>query len=95
MTRFIAGIIVLLVTVIVGVVAGGYLGYFVGMVYSLTNGWMFSLAPTTIANIFAAAGSLIFMIILALTWAEAYSQVKREQEFEKAMERVKEKMRRR
>lgn len=94
MTRFIAGIVVLIATIIIGVVAGGYLGYFVGMVYSLTNGWMFAVKPTTIANIFATAGSLIFTIILALTWVEAYSQVKREQEFEKAMKRVKEKMRR-
>ena len=93
MTRFIAGIVVLIATVIVGVVAGGYFGYFVGMVYSLTNGWMFDVKPTTIANIFAASGSLVFTIILALTWTEAYSQAKREQEFEKAMEKIKEKMR--
>lgn len=93
MTRFIAGIAVLVATIILGVVAGGYLGYFVGMVYSLTNGWMFAVKPTTIANIFAVSGSLVFTIILALTWTEAYSQAKREQEFEKAMEKVKEKMR--
>lgn len=90
MTRFIAGIVVLVATIIIGLVAGGYLGYFVGMVYSLTNGWMFAVKPTTIAGVFAVLGSLFVTIVLISAWSIAYADVKREEKFEQAMKSLKE-----
>lgn len=90
MTRFIAGIVVLIATIIVGVVAGGYLGYFVGMIYSLTNGWMFAVKPTTIAGAFAGLGSLFVTIVLISAWSIAYADVKREEKFKQVLNSLKE-----
>ena len=90
MTRFIAGIVVLIATIIVGVVAGGYLGYFVGMVYSLTNGWMFAVKPSTIAGVFAVLGSLFVTIMLISAWSVAYEDVKREEKFKQVLNSLKE-----
>jgi len=90
LTRFIAGIVVLVATIIIGVVAGGYLGYFVGMVYSLTNGWMFEVKPTTIAGAFAGLGSLFVTIVLISAWTIAYENVKREEKIEQVLKSLKE-----
>ena len=90
MTRFIASIVVLLATIIIGVVAGGYLGYFVGMVYSLANGWMFAVKPTTIASVFAVLGSLVVTAVLIAAWTTAHEYVKREEKIKQVLKSLEE-----
>mgnify|MGYP001327140606 CR=1 FL=1 len=74
MTRFLMSIAVIIFLFIVSIVVGSYIGYFTGMVYSLTNGWMFGADKEFIASLFGAAGGLIGMIAMAFIWYEAYKE---------------------
>ena len=59
MIKFINAIILLTLTAVIGAIVGGYLGYFVGMVYSLTNGWLLGISPATLASVFSVAGGAL------------------------------------
>lgn len=78
MTLLVASIVVWIIALTIGVVAGSYIGYFIGMIYSLLNGWMFSVNHTTIASVFGVLGGLAGMAVVTTAWLTAYKELKRE-----------------